>query len=69
LNKEKRNVWKKWLNAKCDVLALWSHIWYKGDIFVTRDEIFFNTTKKSPLEKLGAKKIMYPYEAVIKLRQ
>ncbi len=63
LNIDENEVQKKWLNAKCDVLILWSHIWYKGDIFVTRDKNFFKRTKKIRLEKLGAKEITYPHEA------
>jgi hypothetical protein len=39
-----RKVWRKWVNRKCDVLALWSHIWYGGDIFVTRDQDFHKET-------------------------
>lgn len=23
-------AWRRWLNAKCDVLTMWSYIWYKG---------------------------------------
>lgn len=38
-------AWRKWVNAKCDVLAMWSHIWYKGDIFVTTDNRFFKIKK------------------------
>lgn len=31
--------------AKCDVLALWSHITYDGDIFVTSDRNFLTKCK------------------------
>jgi hypothetical protein len=50
------------------VLIMWSHIWYKGDIFVTRDKRFLNT-KKPELVKLGANEILCPDEAVSILRQ
>lgn len=54
----------EWIRRKCDVLTLWSHIWYNGDIFVTRDDNFFKQTKKSKLAELGARKILRPTEAV-----
>jgi hypothetical protein len=69
LNEKNTDAYKKWLNAKCDVLILWSHIWYKGDFFVTRDKRFFRKTKKLVLARLGAKEILCPDEAVFKLRQ
>jgi hypothetical protein len=53
----------EWVRRKCDVLTLWSHIWYNGDIFVTRDDNFLKT-KKSKLIELGAGKILRPTEAV-----
>ena len=59
----------KWVNRKCDVLIMWCHIWYKGDVFVTRDKQFFKETKKPLLEKLGAKEILCPAEAVSRLRE
>ena len=31
------NIDRHWRNAKCDVLTLWCHIWYGGDILVTSD--------------------------------
>jgi hypothetical protein len=57
-------AWHKWTNKKCDVLALWSHIWYNGDIFVTDDNHFHKPAKKLALIKLGAGKILRPREAV-----
>ena len=51
---------KKWRNAKCDVLAMWSHIHYGADIFVTEDRNFHKTTKKPQLIALGAKQICTP---------
>ncbi|MCB8876942.1 hypothetical protein [Acidisoma silvae] len=32
----------RWRNAKCDVLAIWSHINEKRDVFVTTDATFLN---------------------------
>jgi len=64
LDPDDRKIWRKWVNAKCDVLALWSHIWYNGDIFVTRDQNFHKETKKLQLIALGAGKILRPAETV-----
>jgi hypothetical protein len=61
--KTKEEDWNKWVNIKCDVLTLWSHIWYDGDIFVTRDDNFLQT-KKQRLIELGAGKILRPAETV-----
>ena len=55
----------EWVRRKCDVLTVWSHIWYNGDIFVTRDkEHFLAQTKKTKLIELGAGRILTPTEAV-----
>jgi hypothetical protein len=44
--------WRKWRNCKCDVLAIWSHIHHKRDVFVTSDPAFHK--KKTALIALGA---------------
>ena len=54
---------RKWRNAKCDVQAMWCHIHYRGDVFVTRDDNFLKS-KKSRLEALGAGLIVAPEAAV-----
>jgi hypothetical protein len=59
---------QRWSNAKCDVLALWCHIWHGGDMFVTTDRNFHKATKKPHLIALGAGDIMYPIGAVEALR-
>lgn len=59
---------KKWRNARCDVLALRSHIHFGGGIFVTADHNFLADTKKPLLIALGAGDILTPQQAVIKLR-
>jgi hypothetical protein len=56
--------WIEWVNNKCDVLTLWSHIWYNGDIFVTDDNNFHEPTKKPRLIELGSGRILRPPEAV-----
>jgi hypothetical protein len=58
---------RKWRNAKCDVQAMWCHIEYKGNIFVSQDNNFHKKTKKSKLIALGAKNIMTPSECLSEL--
>lgn len=57
----------RWLNAKCDVLAMWSHIHYTGGIFVARDINLRKKTKKAALVDLGAGDILAPQGAVERL--
>ncbi len=57
--------YKKWVNCKCDTLGLWCHIYYDGDIFVTRDGNFHKETKKLQLEELVAKRISTPSDVNI----
>jgi len=59
----------KWRNAKCDVLALWSHIHHGGDIFVTSDANFRKPTKKPKLLELGAGELLTPTEAAARITQ
>jgi hypothetical protein len=54
----------KWRNKLCDTQVIWCHIWYQGDVFITRDKNFHKQTKKPKLIELGAKNIMYPEEAL-----
>lgn len=55
----------KWRNRKCDTLAIWCHIYYGKDVFVSRDKNFHKATKKAALEKIGAKHIMHPAEVIL----
>lgn len=57
----------KWRNAKCDVISLWCHIYYKNDIFITSDRNFYKQTKKDCLIALGAKKILSPQDTLMEL--
>lgn len=57
----------KWLNAKCDVQVLWSHIHYGGGIFVTSDNNFHKESKKPLLISLGVGDIQTPKEALQKI--
>jgi hypothetical protein len=59
---------RKWRNAKCDVLGLWSHIHHKADVFVTSDSNFHKATKRPRLAELGAKAILTPEQAAIFVR-
>lgn len=60
---ETRIDWK-WLNAKCDVQLIWSHIHYGGGILVTSDKNFHKERKKPLLISLGAGEILKPKEAL-----
>jgi len=59
---------RKWRRAKCDVQAMWCHIHYNNDIFVTQDNNFHKTTKKGKLVALGAREILRPRECLSKLK-
>jgi len=59
---------RKWRRAKCDVQAMWCHIHYSNDIFVTQDNNFHKTTKKAELVALGAQEILRPSECLSKLK-
>jgi hypothetical protein len=50
----------KWLNAKCDVQTIWSHIHHRRDVFVADDGRFHRATKKPALLALGAGEIVKP---------
>jgi hypothetical protein len=56
---------RKWRNRALDVDALWCHIRYGGDVFVTNDDAFFKMTKRGPLAKLGAPRILRPCDAAL----
>lgn len=54
---------KRWKNAKCDVLAYWSHAWHKRDVFVTSDKNFHNASKKAALIEMVGGRIETPASA------
>jgi hypothetical protein len=58
-----------WRNHKCDVLAMWCHIHYGGDVFVTTDRNFMKASKQQRLEALGAREIQTPCGALSLVRQ
>ena len=54
----------KWANKKCDVQCYWSHCYHGGGVFVTSDENFHKSSKKSRLEQLGNSRISRPADAL-----
>lgn len=56
-------IGRKWRNRRLDVEALWCHIHYEGDAFVTTDDNFFKETKAPQLAALGAPMILTPSQA------
>ena len=58
---------KKWLNAKCDVQAIWSHAFRKRDIFVTSDRNFYVEKKNTRLLSLIGGRIELPAAAALLL--
>ena len=69
LNLSNEKTRGKWVNAKCDVLALWSHIWNGGGIFVTKDRDFHKKSKKHRLIALGAGEILTPIKAIDRIKE
>jgi hypothetical protein len=59
----------KWRNAKCDVQALWSHIYHGRDVFVTGDRGFHAASKRPSLLALGAGRIVSPEDALMLMRE
>ncbi len=53
----------RWHNATLDVDAMWCHIHYGCDVFVTSDGNFLKDSKRSALIALGAKEIVRPDQA------
>jgi len=58
---------RRWLNAKCDVQAMWSHIQAGNDVFVTEDKRFLQAARRSALIVLGAGRVLTPLESVDQL--
>jgi len=54
---------RRWLNAKCDVQAVWSHIHAGNDVFVTEDRGLLRPARRSALLALGAGDITTPEQA------
>ena len=51
-----------WLNRVCDVQAMWCHLHYKNEVFVTSDRNFHKATKVPRLLAMGAGRISRPEE-------
>jgi hypothetical protein len=54
---------RKHINQICDAQALWAHITYRRDVFVTGDNNFHSKAKKQALLKLGAQQIVTTIDA------
>ena len=51
----------KWRNVKCDVQAMWCHLHYTRNIFITSDQNFHR--KAAQLSAIGAGRILFPETA------
>lgn len=69
INPDNNKLDKTWRRAKCDVQALWCHIYYKNDIFVTQDNNYHKSSKKPQLIALGAGDILRPCEYLAELKK
>jgi len=61
-NDQSAQLRKKVINAKCDVFALWGHIYFERDYFITKDDNFIK--KIGDLEAIGARGICKPEQFV-----
>jgi hypothetical protein len=43
----------RWVNKKCDVMTVWTHVWHKTDVLLTRDDKMLG--KAPALAALGAR--------------
>lgn len=59
---------RRWRRIKCDVQAMWCHIHYGNDIFVSQDKNFHKATKKEKLIALGAREILSSSECLSQLK-
>jgi hypothetical protein len=51
--------------AGCDVLTMWSHIHYRGDVFVmSNSQDFLRESRVAALQELGVSRLMKPTDAV-----
>jgi hypothetical protein len=44
---------RKWVNKKCDVMTVWTHVWHKTDVLLTRDDRMLDRAQE--LAALGAR--------------
>lgn len=61
-NNQSSQLRRKVINAKCDVFALWGHIYFGRDYFITKDDNFLK--KSGKLKDLGARHIYLPEDFV-----
>jgi hypothetical protein len=50
----------RWRQARCEVLSMWAHIRYDGDIFVTRNDVYWQRDNRERLIRMGAGDILTP---------
>jgi hypothetical protein len=62
---QSHSTWRQWRNRLCDTIGMWCHIHHGGDVFVTRDKNFLKSAKKMALQRLGAKDITEPSDAIL----
>jgi hypothetical protein len=54
----------RWRQARCEVLTMWAHLRYDGDIFVTRNEVYWQRDNREQLIRMGAGDILTPQGAL-----
>jgi len=54
----------RWRQARCDVLTMWAHLRYGGDIFVTRNEVYWQRDRRERLIRMGAGDVLTPQGAL-----
>lgn len=54
----------RWRQARCEVLSMWAHLHYAGDIFVTRNEAYWQRDNRERLIRMGAGDIVTPQGAL-----
>jgi hypothetical protein len=55
-------VGRRWLQKHCDVQALWCHLHYGSEAFLTPDEFFRREERRPGLAALGAGRICLPFD-------
>lgn len=63
IDPQSSSVGTRWRNAKCDVLAYWSHVHNKRQVFVTSDGNFHQVGRKAALLSQFGGRIATPTEA------
>ncbi|HLZ73018.1 MAG TPA: hypothetical protein VKV26_24205 [Dehalococcoidia bacterium] len=64
---DRDELYARWREARLTVLSVWAHIEHAGDIYVTRDETFWQHGAAARLRALGAGAILTPRDAALRL--